>query len=130
MPTYEYECRHGHVTDDVRPIDARRDPLRCDCGELAELIISAPVGRVMFPAAGGQEYVSPASGRYISTARERRDDMARTNCRPYEGFEAESKVASAKRAADEKKSDAKLHDNVSRAFYQLSPSKRKALTAG
>lgn len=130
MPSYEYQCPNGHITDAVRPIDARRDPLRCECGELAEMIISAPQGRVMFPAAGGHEYISPASGRYISTARERRDDLARTNCRPYEGYESESKAAAARRAADEKKSDAKLHENVSRAFYQLPPSKRKALTAG
>lgn len=130
MPTYEYECRNGHVTDDVRAIDARRDPLRCDCGQLAELIISAPVGRVLFPAAGGKEYVSPASGKYISTAKARREDMARTDCRPYEGFEAESKEAARKRVDREKKQDAKLHDNVSRAYYQLSPEKRKVLAAG
>ncbi len=130
MPTYEYECSNGHITDDVRPIDARRDPKRCDCGELAQLIVSASAGIVKFPAAGGREYISPASGRHITTERERRDDLARTNCRPYEGFEAETKEAARKRAYDEKKSDEKLHDNVSRAFYQLSPEKRKVLTAG
>lgn len=130
MPTYEYECRNGHVTDDVRSIDARNDPLRCDCGQLASLIISASAGIVKFPAAGGREYVSPASGKYISSERARRDDLARTDCRPYEGFEAESKEAARKRADREKKQDAKLHENVSRAYYQLSPEKRKVLSAG
>lgn len=130
MPTYEYECKYGHVTDEVRSIDARHDPVRCDCGELATMIISAPVGRVLFPAAGGQEYISPASGRYIGTAKARRDDLARTDSRPYEGREQEMKEAARKRADIEKKQDAKLHDSVSRAYYQLSPEKRKVLAAG
>lgn len=94
------------------------------------MIISAPFGRVLFPAAGGKEYVSPASGKYISTARARRDDLARTDSRPYEGFEQEQKEAKRKKADIEKKQDAKLHDSVSRAYYQLPPEKRKVLAAG
>lgn len=130
MPVYEFECSNGHVTHDFRGVDERNDPLRCDCGKLAHRILSATQGIVKFPAAGGREYVSPASGKYITTERQRRDDLARTNCRPYEGFESEAKEAKRKRAEDEKKSDAKLHENVSRAYYQLSPSKRKVLAAG
>lgn len=129
MPTYEFECSAGHVTDQFRALDERNDPLRCECGLLAQRVLSATRGIVKFPAAGGREYVSQASGKYITTEKERRDDLARTNCRPYEGFEAETKEAARKRAYDEKKSDEKLHENVSRAYYQLSPEKRKVLSA-
>lgn len=129
MPYYEFECAAGHTTDDYRSVDERNDPLRCDCGLIAHRVLSATQGIVKFPAAGGREYVSQASGKYITTEKERRDDLARTNCRPYEGFEAETKEAARKRAYDEKKSDEKLHENVSRAYYQLSPEKRKVLSA-
>lgn len=130
MPTYEFECPSGHLTESYRSVDERNDPVRCDCGKLAQRVLSATRGIVKFPAAGGREYVSPASGRYITTERERRDDLARTNCRPYEGFESESKEAARKRADEEKKQDAKIHENVSKAYYQLPPSKRKVLSAG
>jgi putative FmdB family regulatory protein len=130
MPYYEFECAAGHLTDDYRTMETRNDPLRCDCGKLAHRVISATQGIVKFPAAGGREYVSPASGKYITTERQRRDDLARTDCRPYEGLESETKEAARKRAAEEKKQDAKLHENVSRAYYQLPPSKRKVLAAG
>ena len=75
-------------------------------------------------------YDSPIDGRPITSMKARRDDLARTNCRPYEGFESESKEAARKRADEEKKQDAKLHENVSKAYYQLPPSKRKVLAAG
>lgn len=130
MPYYEFECAAGHLTDDYRTMETRNDPLRCDCGKLAHRVISATQGIVKFPAAGGREYVSPASGKYITTERQRRDDLARTDCRPYEGLESETKEAARKRAVEEKKQDAKLHENVSRAYYQLPPSKRKVLAAG
>lgn len=130
MPYYEFECAAGHLTDDYRTMETRNDPLRCDCGKLAHRVISATQGIVKFPAAGGREYVSPASGKYITTERQRRDDLARTDCRPYEGLESETKEAARKRAAEEKKQDAKIHENVSRAYYQLPPSKRKVLAAG
>jgi hypothetical protein len=82
---------------------------------------------VHFPAAGGREYVSPTTGRVIATKKARQDDLKRSGCRPYEGFEQESKHAAKVRAEEEKKNDAKLHESVARAYHQLSPEKRRVL---
>lgn len=109
-------------------MDQRDDAPRCSCGKPTRKIVSAVRGFVSFPAAGGQEYVSPASGRYITNKRQRADDLARTNSRPYEGFESESKAAKQRIKEEEKKQDAKLHDSVSKAFYGMSPKKRKILS--
>ena len=127
MPVYEYECPNGHVVEAFRSISDRKDAPVCGCGKDTKQIVSAAMGIVHFPAAGGKGYVSHASGKYIDTMRARRDDMARTGSRPYEGFESESKEAAKRLKEEEKKSDAKLHDNVSRAYHSLSPSKKKAL---
>ena len=75
-------------------------------------------------------YESPASGRMITSRKERRDDMARTNSRPWEGLAVEKQEAARQRAYQEQKSDAKLHEAVSRSFYQLDPKKRRELTRG
>jgi len=71
--------------------------------------------------------VSPASGKYITSKKARLDDMARTGCRPYEGFSSETKEARKRVKEQETKSDAKLHDAVSRAYHALPPSKKKVL---
>ena len=75
-------------------------------------------------------YVSPASGKPITSRKERREDMLRTESRPWEGFEAERKEADRWKAEQERKQDAKLHEAASRAFYQLDPKKRRTLTQG
>lgn len=129
MPLYAYACESCDLGfDKVNLIEERHTGApSCECGAVMKLTISPVRGFVKFPAAGGHEYRSPVSGRPITTERARRDDLARTGSRPYEGFAAESKEAAKFRAHEEKKSDAKLHESVSRAYYQLSPEKRKVL---
>lgn len=131
MPLYEYECPSGNIADFTNTVDERhiRAPTCNCCDQRMALRISAVRGFVKFPAAGGQEYISPVTGKFIGTQRARIDDLKRTGCRPYEGFDAETKQAARVRAHQEKKSDAKLHEDVSRAFYQLSPDKRRHLGA-
>jgi hypothetical protein len=89
--------------------------------------LSAPIGFVHFPAAGGHGYVSPVTGKYIDSKRAREDDLKRTGSRPYEGFASEQAQVQKDRAHEEKKSDAKLHDAVSTAYHALPPSKRAVL---
>lgn len=129
MPVYEWGCTAcGCEGEYFSTISSRhRTPVCEACGSKTKQIISAVAGVVRFPAAGGREYVSPASGKYITTERARREDLKRTGSRPYEGFEAESKEAKRRVAEDEKKSDAKLDDNVRKAYHSLSPTKRRHL---
>jgi putative FmdB family regulatory protein len=42
MPTYEYQCRCGKVTDAYRTVEDRNKSPQCSCGGQTEKIISAP----------------------------------------------------------------------------------------
>lgn len=131
MPIYDYECPSGNVESFFNSVDERhtRAPV-CNCCDMQMKLVISPVrGIVRFPAAGGQEYVSPTTGKVITTERARRDDLRRSGCRPYEGLAAERKEADRFRAHEEKKADVRLHDDVSRAFHQLAPDKRRVLGA-
>jgi hypothetical protein len=133
VPLYEYSCeKDGWTVDWHNYVDQRHThaPVCNTCNEQMKLQISPVRGFVRFPAAGGQEYVSPVTGKAITTQRARVEDLKRTGCRPYEGFESESKEAARFRAHEEKKADVRLHDTVARAYHQLSPEKKKVLNAG
>lgn len=75
-------------------------------------------------------YVSPASGRVITSRKERREDMARTNSRDWEGLNVEKQEAQRRKQYQEQRNDARLHEAASRAFYQLDPRKRRELMKG
>lgn len=132
MPVYTYECgKCEQSVDFSNTIDQRRThaPVCNGCNEQMHIVISACMGVVRFPAAGGQEYISPTSGKPITTHRARIDDLKRSGCRPYEGFGSESRQAARVRAYEEKKADQKLHDNVATAYHQMSPANRRILDA-
>lgn len=74
-----------------------------------------------------EPYESPIDGRVINSRTQRRDDLERHNARPYEGREQEAKEAKRRESYIEQRNDAQLTEHVSRAYYQLSPSKRDAL---
>lgn len=73
------------------------------------------------------DYQSPVSGLVVSGRRQRRNDLARTNSRPWEGMAAERKEAARRKAYADQKSDACLEVAARRAFHQLSPDKRRVL---
>lgn len=75
-------------------------------------------------------YVSPASGKLITSRKERREDMARTNSRPWEGLSVEKQEAHRRKQYEEQRNDARLHEAASRAFYQMDPRKRRELMKG
>lgn len=131
MPLYESECTACGAADDYSSTVAERHntPACAACGGKTTLVISAVRGFVSFPAAGGQGYVSPTSGRYIDTQRARKDDLARSGCRPWEGMGSEVREAKRQEAYAEEKSDAKLEESVRKAYSDLSPEKRKVLNS-
>ena len=87
MPVYIYRCAHTKVRFDriMRVID-HKPVVICKCGALASQIITAPM--VVIPAhmsaTGESAYRSPIDGRPITTAAQRREDMARNDCVEYE----------------------------------------------
>jgi predicted nucleic acid-binding Zn ribbon protein len=132
MPLYECSCVACGAADDYSSTVANRHvtPACAACGGKTKLVISAVRGFVQFPAAGGQGYVSPTTGKFIDTKRARTEDLKRSGCRPYEGFESEMKESKRQGAYAEAKQDAVLEDNVRKAYADLPPSKKKVLDAG
>jgi putative FmdB family regulatory protein len=130
VPTYNYECTLCELQGEFLASMSESDnPPACEeCGAPSKrVILRAPMGYVQFPAAGGQGYVSPTSGKYIDTKRARIEDLKRSGCRPYEGFEQEKKEAARQAAYEEKKSDEKLDAAVRTAYHELAPEQRAAL---
>lgn len=73
------------------------------------------------------DYVSPVSGLVVSGRRQRRNDLARAGCRPWEGKAQEVKEAARRVAYAEQKAEASLDRAVRQAYHQLPPEKRRAL---
>lgn len=76
MPTYDIRCPACNAKGTIfRHVESRDSelPLCASCGTPTQRIISAPMVVASFP-----EYISPASGRLISSPNQRRDDLRRT----------------------------------------------------
>ena len=72
-------------------------------------------------------YQSPTTGKWIEGRAARREDLKRSNARPYEGFAVEQREANKRKAEREAKDDAVLEKKVRETYHQLSPDKRRAL---
>jgi hypothetical protein len=73
------------------------------------------------------DYTSPIDGRVVSGRRQRRNDLARSNSRPFEGLAAEKKEAARRVAYAEQKFDTGLERSAREAYHQMSPEKRRVL---
>lgn len=65
-------------------------------------------------------YQSPVTNRWIDTPAQRRDDLARNGCRPWEGMEAEKKEAK-RREADVDRDMDKLAEKIAVDAWQNAP---------
>ncbi len=63
-------------------------------------------------------YESPIDGRIVDGRRQRRYDLERTGCRPYEGREQESKEAAKVQAANERHLDQVAEKCAHRAWAE------------
>lgn len=75
-------------------------------------------------------YESPASGKWIETPRQRREDMKATGSRPWEGMKDEKAHSESLKKQDESKADAKLDHAVRTAWQHLPDSKKQAALLG
>ena len=75
-------------------------------------------GPMVFPDLPG--YQSPVSGKWIDGRKARRDDLARTNSRPWEGLEQEKKEA-AKHAAERERRDDQLAEKMAHRAWAEAP---------
>jgi hypothetical protein len=72
-------------------------------------------------------YESPVDGRVIEGRAQRREDLRRTGCRPWEGREQETKEAQRRKAYQEQHLEKRAEEHAWRSYYQLSPEKRRIL---
>lgn len=75
-------------------------------------------------------YLSPTTGKWIEGRKARRDDLARSGARPWEGLEAEKQEAARQRAYIEQKQDKAIEKAAWQAYYAMSPEKRRKLRQG
>lgn len=79
MPIYEYACLSGHSFERYLPVSEYDCPQTCECGAASTKQLSAPMVLADLPG-----YQSPVDGRWIEGRKARREDLARSNCVPYE----------------------------------------------
>lgn len=122
MPVYESICRKcGKVHDYYQTVDNRHDTPEC-CGEKTDKAILTPsMGIVDIPA-----YVSPVSGRWVNSRKQRKEDLAEANCRPWEGLEQEKKEAARRQEYLEQAQDKKLEQTIEQTIKDL-PEQKKAV---
>lgn len=94
--------------------------------EVSKDYIAAPSGPLVIGDL--PSYQSPIDGRWIDGRVQRREDMARNNCRPWEGMQQERQEASRRQDYEHQRMDRKLDETVNRSWAQISERSRRALT--
>jgi hypothetical protein len=118
MPFYSYHCKRcDKVQDAYRHVSQRHDSPAC-CDEAMAICIVAPAVQPDVPG-----YESPVSGKWIEGKSARREDLRRSNCRPYEAGERDD--ARRSHVQEMKQQEAQTFESAARAYYSLSPDKRR-----
>ena len=74
------------------------------------------------------DYESPIDGHIISGRVARRNDMARTGCRPWEGMQQEQKEAARQQNYESQREDRQLDHTMEKSWHQLSENTRRTLS--
>lgn len=126
---YEAVCmKCGSYHEYIRPVAQMHDTPDC-CGQKTEKrLLSAPMMRA--DIAPWDAYVSPATGKMITSYAERRADMKAAGCRDWEGMDSEKRQSARIKAYQEREEDEKLDKTVRTAWANLSSEKKAAALAG
>lgn len=73
------------------------------------------------------DYVSPVTGKLVSGRRQRREDLLRTNSRPWEGMDSERREAQRRVAYAEQKSEERLERGIREIYHQMPIQHRRAV---
>lgn len=96
-------------------------------GELREVTETYEAPRGPFILGDIPAYQSPIDGKCIEGRAQRRNDLARSGCRPWEGMEQERKEGQRRQAEQERAAEKRLDESAWRAWHSMSPDKRKKL---
>ena len=123
MPIYEAIClKCGKYHDYIRTVSNCLDTPEC-CGvKTDKRILSKPMTQMdMQP---WDAFESPATGRLITSKKERMEDMRASGCRDWEGMDSEKRNAARQKQYQEVEEDNKLDSVVRQAWANLSPAKK------
>ena len=125
---YEAVClKCGAYHTYIRKVaDYLDTPMCCDT-KTDKRLLSAPMMRA--DIAPWDSFVSPATGKTISSYAQRREDMKASGCRDWEGRTDENHNAARQKGYDEAALDAKLETTVRTAWANLSPQSKAAALA-
>lgn len=104
------------------------DPKEGRLVEVPTTWTQAPRGPLIVPDLPG--YQSPVTGLWVEGRKQRREDLKRTNSRPWEGREQEQKEAARQRAYADQAHDRRIEEAVRKTYHQLPPEKRRILERG
>lgn len=100
-------------------------------GKLVEVTgdyVQEPVAPTIFGDLPG--YQSPVTGLWVEGKKQRREDLVRSGCRPWEGKDQELKEAARHQVEAGKRLDKSAEKAAWAAWYSLSPDKRRKLMCG
>ena len=128
MPTYQAVCMEcSAYIEYIRTVATRHDtPHHCGV-KTDKRLFTAPMMRP--DIAPWDAFVSPATGKTISSYAQRREDMKASGCRDYEGRKSESENAARLKGYDDAKLDAQIDTTVRQAWANLSPQTKAAALA-
>lgn len=82
MPIYVYKCENGHEFDVFKKIKDIDQKVVCECGKEAKRkIVPTMLNCDIQP---WDYYVSPATGKYITSYKDRKEDMEASGCVDYD----------------------------------------------
>ena len=123
MPTYVMQCQMGHRFEQFLPLALFDTLVRCDCGMVAEHVITAPL---LVAAQQECRYDSPIDGTVIDSWAKRRNDLAKHNCQEYD---PEMKTDALNRVKDKERTlDKQVDETVERIFEKM-PTKQRGRLA-
>ena len=122
-PLYDYECAKGHKFDRFLSLKDYKQPQKCECGEDAQKMLTPTMINCDMP--NWERYESPASGKLITSYKDRDRDMKEHGCVDYDpGIKEENKQrVKAKDLEIEKQID----DTVEREFENMPSAKKETL---
>jgi hypothetical protein len=95
------------------------------CGKSTDKRILTPPTNVL-DIQPWDAFVSPATGKVISSKTQRKEDMKASGCRDWEGIEAEKRMSARAKQYDEEALDKKIDATVRTAWANLSPEQKSA----
>jgi len=119
MPLYKYRCPNDHEFERFLKLDDWMEKQYCECGNKGKRIIGTP----MILSKKFESYESPIDGTPITSAKMRKEEMARHDCVDYEPTMKEESTRIMK--AGEAALDKEVDKTVDKFWDGLSSDKRE-----